>query len=116
MRRACGQYLTYGARVQREVDKAVRRAEAVVEEEGEVAAAAVAEMAATAAAGWMAFAGSGEISGPEKDVCRRRWRTFISSGRIEPQRRLKATTAPGRRGVGGGGGGGGGGGNGDGVK
>ena len=73
VRRSCGQYLTFGARVQREVDRAVGRAEAVARKltgvaedaeevedevaaaEAEVAAAAVGEMAATAAAGGMFF-------------------------------------------------------------
>ena len=34
------------------------------------------------------------MSGEEKDACRRGWRAFICSGRIEPPRRPKATTAP----------------------
>ena len=91
------------------MDRAVKRTEAVARRltvvaeeaedelaaaEAEVAAAVVADRAATAAAGWMAFAGSGEMSGEAKNACRRRWRAFICSGRIEPPRRPKTTTAP----------------------
>ena len=79
-RRSGGQYLSYGWRVQREVDKAMKRADVAV----------VRKMTGRRGIGWMAYAGSGEMSRTEKEACRGRWREFICSGRIDPPRRPTA--------------------------
>ena len=71
-RRGGGQRLTYGARVEREVRRALREAEVSVER----------KITGRRGIGWIAYAGSGEMAQKEKDECRVRWREFIQSGKV----------------------------------
>jgi len=75
VRKLGGQFLTYGARVQREVDKAMEWADATTRR----------KMTGRRGVGWMKYAGSGVTGKEARDVCRARWRAFIRSGRrVEP--------------------------------
>ena len=75
VRKSGGQYLTYGARVQREVNKAMERADAATQR----------KMTGRRGVGWMKYAGSGVKGKEARDACRDKWRAFIRSGRrVEP--------------------------------
>ena len=72
LRRRGGHRLTYGARVEKEVRRALREAKVSVER----------KINGRRGIGWIAYVGSGEMSKKEKDECRVRWREFTQSGKV----------------------------------
>jgi len=87
VRRKGGTHLTYGTRVKREVDRALKEAEVSVER----------KITGRHGVGWLAYAGCGAKTTQEKDECRANWREFIQSGKmVEPKakKRKRARVAP----------------------